>query len=690
MEARGGCLVVFVRDITQRKCAEQLLKQSQERLSVANRAGVIGVWDWDITSNSIVWDEVMYRLYGMRAEDFDGAYQAWVSAIHPEDRVQTETAIQAALRGEREYDPEFRVVWPDGSIRYIKSASRTQFDEHGKAVRMTGINYDLTEQKRAEQALSSAKLEAENANRAKSEFVSNMSHEIRTPMNAIIGLSSLALRQDLSPKLHDYVSKIHSSSLALLYLINDILDFSKVESGCLELDVHEFKLNEVIRNIFDLFFVRIEEKSLKFLLDIPLNVPLNLLGDDLRPSQVLSNLVANAVKFTDAGEVGIKVCQLSAELGYTTLRFCVFDSGIGISSEQLTHLFQPFMQADNSITRRYGGTGLGLTICKRLVAMMGGEITVESVPGKGSTFCFTLRFAVSAANQPDCQSVTAATLFKDVSAVQEEHGKDAPAHPATHEMVAAVRGARILLVEDNVINQQVAQGMLEHLGFEFDVAPNGQQALEHLQRDSYNAVLMDLQMPVMDGLTAAREIRSNPRFADLPIIAMTAAAMAKDKDASLAAGMNDHITKPIIIRELRLVLDKWVKVGQQFDDTNHTESPPSELPVFSLDHFLEMNSISPASAVNLLRQFSKMYLNAAEEVKLLVNAGKYEEAGQFLHSLRGAASMLGAKELSLAASVLEEEILQENSVDGMELFELKLAQTLDTIARLPDGSHNSG
>ncbi|MDP1606125.1 MAG: response regulator [Rhodocyclaceae bacterium] len=526
-----------------------------------------------------------------------------------------------------------------------------------------------------------SKLEAEKANSAKSEFLANMSHEIRTPMNAIIGLSDLALGlPGTSPKLRDYLTKIHSSSNALLSIINDILDYSKVEAGRLELDAIEFRVEDMLSNIGDLFNVRAEQKGLEIVFEVPVDVPPVLIGDPLRLSLILNNLVGNAVKFTETGVIHVKLARLEQRDDAVIIQFSVRDTGIGMTGEQASHLFQPFTQADGSITRRYGGTGLGLSISNRLVELMGGEIEVVSLPGKGSCFGFTVplrearnsrierspadlrgmrvlvvddleiarwslceilrawgfsvaesgdgKEALELINQAAGQGnpfeiiltdwqmpemdgidlarevyaevaehtlakmpviimvtafsrdhlqqaargvefdavltkpVNASGLFDAIMRVQGGFLIEATAQPYSDlfEQAAPIRGAHILLVEDNEINQTVAQDLLERMGFLVSIADNGLQALERLQAETFDAVLMDLQMPVMDGLEAASRIRQQPRLAGLPVIAMTAAVLPCDREACAAVGMNDHVAKPIVPQNLLTALLKWIMV----------------------------------------------------------------------------------------------------------------------------------
>ena len=550
-------LIGTVQDITERKHAQLALWESKERLEAAASAGIVGVWDWDIPRNRLIWDKVMYQLYGLAPGMFGEAYEAWARAIHPEDRAHTEGEIQAALRGEREYAPEFRVIWPDGSVHYIKAMSHTTFDDQGRPQRMIGVNYDLTEQKQVQHALdqmnlmleqrvaartaqlAQAKEAAEAANRAKSTFLANMSHELRTPLNGIMGMASLALRRASDPKQQFQLEKVLQSSEHLLRVINDVLDISKIEAERMTLEHIRLTLDQVLDNLMSLVGEEARAKGLSLDFRVALDLGrLPLLGDPLRLGQVLLNLVGNALKFTLEGGITVAVEALEDDGHSLLLRWAVTDKGIGISAEDQARLFTAFEQADNSSTRRYGGTGLGLAISKRLVRMMGGDIGVESAPGKGSTFWFTVRM-----ERADRAPQAAA---------------EAP-HPSPEtELRSRYAGARILLAEDEPVNQAVTLELLEDAGLRVDLAENGAQAVELAGRQHYDLLLLDVQMPKLNGMEAARAIRGLPGYATTPILAMTANAFEDDRRACLDAGMNEHIGKPVKPERLHAILLAWL------------------------------------------------------------------------------------------------------------------------------------
>ncbi|MDQ6995841.1 MAG: ATP-binding protein, partial [Mariprofundus sp.] len=388
--------------------------------------------------------------------------------------------------------------------------------------------------------LADARDKALAAAQAKSDFLANMSHEIRTPMNAVIGMTHLVLDSAESRQQRDYLNKIMNASETLLIIINDILDFSKAEAGKLSLESVDFNLAETLDNVASVNGVAASMKRLDLLFDYPPDLP-QLRGDSMRLGQVLLNLVNNAVKFTEQGQVQVHVEVLEQSDSDIALQFRIRDSGIGMTEDQQANLFQAFTQADTSITRNYGGTGLGLAICKQLVELMHGEIGMESEPGKGSCFQFDIRFKLGSS---------------DSIAMQQAY------KPVPVDALQSLHGTRLLLVEDNEINQQVAEGLLARVGVSLQIVHNGQQALDAVHCDAFDGVLMDMQMPIMDGLEATRLIRADEQFHDLPIIAMTANAMPGDREKCLQAGMNDHVSKPVDPNQLYATLIRWIRKSQ--------------------------------------------------------------------------------------------------------------------------------
>ena len=478
------------------------------------------------------------------------SHDAVMALVFPEDLAGLNAVIATAVGRRQPYSHVHRISHGrSGEVRWIRAAATTVLEPDG-GVLLNGYWIDVTDQKELELALEQARLEADAANEAKGRFLANMSHEIRTPMNAIIGLTHLAALQTQEQKVRDQLNKVEDSAKALLGLLNDILDFSKIEAGRMAVERIPFDLWGVLDRVQALMSERAGEKGLQFNVWRVPDLPRDLMGDPLRVHQVLLNLVSNAVKFTESGSVTLNCTVIDSDDGFAALNFEISDTGVGIDPIQMTRLFNAFTQADNSTTRRFGGTGLGLTICKELITLMGGTIGVESTPGSGSTFTVKLGFDRADPSWRDA-------LSSDLDMPQTD----------------PLLGARVLVVDDNAINLEIAGELLRQAHVEVVTACNGREALDKIEQSEYDAVLMDLQMPVMDGLAAAMELRRDERYADLPIIAMTANAMTGDRERCIEAGMNDHIPKPIDPAELRRTLSRWLR-RRASGDLASTIPPP--------------------------------------------------------------------------------------------------------------------
>ncbi|HSV71050.1 MAG TPA: response regulator [Methylibium sp.] len=637
----------------------QALRDSEERLKLATRSASIGVWDWDVAKDELVWDDQVRRIYGFPEDRLGGSIADWFDRLVPQERAGAREVVEAALRGDRPFDTEFRIERADGTVRVVRGAATVTRQQGGRTTRMVGVNLDVTEQRRAEHEIRQlnadlerrveertaqltaaidevvrARDQAESATRAKSEFLANMSHEIRTPMNAVLGMTELALRGELSPKQRGYLTKGRSAAESLLGILNDILDFSKIEAGKLELEHRPFRLDDALRKVSAVVGLSAQDKGLPLRFDVGAAVPTQLVGDSLRLEQVLVNLCSNAIKFTEHGEVVLAVAPAGAgdADARVVLRFTVRDTGIGMSAAQLAGLFQPFNQLDASTTRKYGGTGLGLAICRRLVEMMGGEIGATSAPAAGSEFHFTASFGAGAAQADD-------------GASDPRAGDDAT-------LLHRLRGRRVLLVEDNELNQIVAGELLSDVcGMRVTVAGTGREALAQLEAAAFDVILMDVQMPEMDGYEVARRVRCRPAFAALPIIAMTAHAMATDRERCLAAGMNDFLSKPFDPQDLFAVLGRWLQAGTAAGEPGRGAG--DEAGVLSFELGLRRCMGKAALYEKIVRRYLTSRIQTPGQIQAALDAGARPEAARIAHSLISTAGTLGAMGLSDTARAVQ-------------------------------------
>jgi PAS domain S-box-containing protein len=650
--------ITLVEDINDRKEAEAKLREVNDRLAMAVMAGGVGVWDWEIATDRAVWDEQMFRLYALSEERFSHTSESWLKALHPADRERTRAECQAAIRGEKDFDTEFRVVWPDGSVHNIRALALVERDIGGNAVRMIGTNWDITEQKRAaaellesnrrlEEAIVRADTlarEADRANAAKSEFLATICHEMRTPLNGMMGMAGLLLDTGLTHEQRRFAEAARYCGESMLGLINDILDMSKIEAGVLELETEDFDLQTMLDEVSLTLAAPAQAKRLDFRIVVAAKTPTLLRGDARRLRQILVNLAGNAVKFTSRGRVIVSAAPLQSSDSDCLLRLSVADTGIGIPSAKIGMIFDKFTQADASTTRKFGGTGLGLAISKQLTELMGGEIGVSSEEGKGSEFWIAVR------------------LLRATQPAPASSDTEIPRPEAEPREPFAGRNALILVAEDNPTSSQVVLGILKGLGLRADAVADGAEALAALARVPYGLVLMDIRMPVMDGLEATRQIR-DPLSAvldhQIPIVAMTANVMLSDRERCQAAGMNDFVAKPISKRALRDALRIWLPVAE--GATPIVETPPpisscasaEEAAVFDTVSLLERKEDDRDLARIVLEEFLDDAPRQIQSLKDRLESGDAPDSARLAHSIKGASASVGGEQLRKLALELE-------------------------------------
>jgi PAS domain S-box-containing protein len=646
----GGQNMLFsvVHDDTERKKAERALVESEERFRTAIENSNDGVSVIKGRRHIYVnkkWLEIFGYDRPEEITDLEGPPHI----VHPDDLNIVTRYSQSRQKGNpavMRY--EFKGLKKTGETIYV-DVSQSPVFLHGEAVYFSFVR-DITERKKYEEELKRAKEAAEAATRAKSEFLANMSHEIRTPINAIVGLSRLALKTDPVPQLNDYLTKIDSSARILLDIINGILDLSKIEANKLIITSTDFRLDKLMKEVADMFTFQAEKKGLGFVFHIEKEVPEMLTGDPLHLSQILTNLVANAVKFTDTGEVQVFV-ELAEKVGkLMRLRFSVHDTGIGMTHEEQMRLFKPFTQLDSSSTKKFRGTGLGLVITKALVTLMKGDIKVESTPGVGSTFSFTIPVSIPVYRITTTQGTSPSV----------DHASDA----AIWEADIHLAGSRVLLVEDNEINMQVAREILQGYGIVVEEATGGHEAIEILRTGSarFDGVLLDIQMPELDGYGVARAVRSDLQQPDLPLIAMTAHVGEEDRARCLQAGMNDHIAKPIDPRILMTTLANWITPRKLTKGSRKSKtwgilpspSPLSDtLPGIDVEAAVRRLSGNYHLFVRLFHDYCRKYKGVVTDISHAITAGDRERAKRIAHTLKGASGNLSITGVQKIAGELE-------------------------------------
>ncbi len=645
---RGG--VIVLRDVTARMRAEDELRRNRERFALAVEGSRDGLWDWDVTRAEVYFSPRWKAMLGHEDNEISNRFEEWSSRLHPDDRDRAQQTIDDYFNGRlTEYSLEHRLRHKDGSYRWILARGVAVRDAAGKISRMAGSHADVTARREEEEELRRAKVAAEQASRAKSEFLANVSHELRTPVNGILVPTELMLAAPLLPEQHDHLKDVESSAHALLVVIDDLLAFADMETGKLQLAPREFALRAALDDALRRLTTRAHAKGLRLAWRVDAGVPDRLIGDWQRLCQVVVHLVGNAVKFTEKGEVAVTIkMQNERQEVDAILHFEVMDTGIGVPPDKQKAIFEPFVQADGSMARPYGGAGLGLAISARLVEAMNGRLWVESVLGRGSVFQFDVPLVV---------------VPGAVAPASAESGGMTPAPGARSKLPRLSCPLRLLIAEDNPLNQKMSVALVQKLGCSAVVAADGAEALSALRLEPFDAVLMDVQMPGMDGLEATTRIRAGEVGTGrrLPIIALTAHAMKGDRERCLEAGMDAYLSKPVSFRDLYLVLAdladrmKSRPAAAAAEETSRTMSEPAP-PSSVFNPQVALARVGGDE--ELLRELTEVFLADSpqwlNDLRKAAAASNAVDLRRAAHTIKGAVGYFGADEAAAAADRLQE------------------------------------